>query len=88
MSARPPVIPVVLVDSPVPHIARLRINRPEKRNAIDSDDLQDPSGCYCIVGALPGVLEENFLQIFHCAAIAAQHLRILNGYVRGAIAVW
>lgn len=27
--------PVVLVDKPAPHVARLRINRPDKRNAID-----------------------------------------------------
>lgn len=27
--------PVVLLDRPAPHVARLRINRPEKRNAID-----------------------------------------------------
>jgi 2-(1,2-epoxy-1,2-dihydrophenyl)acetyl-CoA isomerase len=27
--------PVVLLDRPVPHVARLRINRPDKRNAID-----------------------------------------------------
>src|SRR3989344_2711867 len=29
--------PVVLVDQPVPHVARLLINRPDKRNAIDFD---------------------------------------------------
>jgi 2-(1,2-epoxy-1,2-dihydrophenyl)acetyl-CoA isomerase len=29
--------PVVLVDRPAPHVARLRINRPDKRNAIDFD---------------------------------------------------
>lgn len=29
--------PVVLVDSPAPHIARLLLNRPDKRNAIDYD---------------------------------------------------
>ena len=29
--------PVVLLDRPVPHVARLRINRPDKRNAIDHD---------------------------------------------------
>jgi 2-(1,2-epoxy-1,2-dihydrophenyl)acetyl-CoA isomerase len=29
--------PVVLLDRPAPHIARLRINRPDKRNAIDYD---------------------------------------------------
>jgi 2-(1,2-epoxy-1,2-dihydrophenyl)acetyl-CoA isomerase len=29
--------PVVLVDRPAPHVARLLINRPEKRNAIDFD---------------------------------------------------
>jgi enoyl-CoA hydratase/carnithine racemase len=29
--------PVVLVDHPAPHVGRLRINRPEKRNAIDCD---------------------------------------------------
>jgi 2-(1,2-epoxy-1,2-dihydrophenyl)acetyl-CoA isomerase len=28
---------VVLVDSPAPHVARLLINRPDKRNAIDHD---------------------------------------------------
>lgn len=27
--------PVVLLDRPAPHVARLRINRPDKRNAID-----------------------------------------------------
>ena len=27
--------PVVLLDQPTPHVARLRINRPDKRNAID-----------------------------------------------------
>lgn len=29
--------PVVLLDRPAPHVARLRINRPDKRNAIDHD---------------------------------------------------
>lgn len=29
--------PVVLVDCPAPHVARLLINRPDKRNAIDFD---------------------------------------------------
>ncbi len=29
--------PVVLQDHPAPHVARLRINRPDKRNAIDFD---------------------------------------------------
>lgn len=29
--------PVVLVDRPAPHVARLLINRPDKRNAIDHD---------------------------------------------------
>ncbi|WBY03062.1 enoyl-CoA hydratase-related protein [Ramlibacter tataouinensis] len=29
--------PVVLLDHPAPHVARLRINRPDKRNAIDYD---------------------------------------------------
>jgi enoyl-CoA hydratase/carnithine racemase len=29
--------PVVLVDHPAPHVARLLINRPDKRNAIDYD---------------------------------------------------
>lgn len=29
--------PVVLVDRPAPHVARLLINRPDKRNAIDFD---------------------------------------------------
>ncbi len=29
--------PVVLLDHPAPHVARLRINRPDKRNAIDFD---------------------------------------------------
>lgn len=29
--------PVVLLDRPAPHVARLRINRPDKRNAIDRD---------------------------------------------------
>lgn len=29
--------PVVLLDTPAPHVARLRINRPGKRNAIDYD---------------------------------------------------
>lgn len=29
--------PVVLLDRPAPHVARLRINRPDKRNAIDFD---------------------------------------------------
>ena len=29
--------PVVLLDRPLPHVARLRINRPDKRNAIDFD---------------------------------------------------
>lgn len=29
--------PVVLLDEPLPHVARLRINRPDKRNAIDYD---------------------------------------------------
>lgn len=29
--------PVVLVDRPTPHVARLLINRPDKRNAIDFD---------------------------------------------------
>lgn len=29
--------PVVLFDRPAPHVARLRINRPDKRNAIDYD---------------------------------------------------
>lgn len=29
--------PVVLLDEPAPHVARLRINRPDKRNAIDHD---------------------------------------------------
>lgn len=29
--------PVVLLDQPAPHVARLRINRPDKRNAIDFD---------------------------------------------------
>ena len=27
--------PVVLLDRPAPHVARLLINRPDKRNAID-----------------------------------------------------
>ncbi|HEY8358014.1 MAG TPA: enoyl-CoA hydratase/isomerase family protein, partial [Ramlibacter sp.] len=27
--------PVVLLDRPAPHVARLSINRPDKRNAID-----------------------------------------------------
>lgn len=30
-------LPVVLVDRPQPHVVRLRINRPNKRNAIDYD---------------------------------------------------
>lgn len=29
--------PVVLLDRPAPHVVRLRINRPDKRNAIDYD---------------------------------------------------
>lgn len=33
--ANPP--PVVLMDRPAPHVARLLINRPDKRNAIDFD---------------------------------------------------
>ena len=35
MTGAHPVAPVVLVDRPVPHVARLLINRPDKRNAID-----------------------------------------------------
>lgn len=41
--------PVVLVDSPAPHIARLRINRPDKRNAIDYDVRQS------LIDALNGI---------------------------------
>ncbi|MDD5174850.1 MAG: enoyl-CoA hydratase/isomerase family protein [Sterolibacterium sp.] len=39
-----PSTPVVLVDSPAPHVARLLINRPDKRNAIDYDVRQSLIG--------------------------------------------
>lgn len=35
MNAHSAPAPVVLLDHPAPHVARLRINRPDKRNAID-----------------------------------------------------
>jgi enoyl-CoA hydratase/carnithine racemase len=44
--------PVVLVDRPVPHVARLRINRPGKRNAIDFDVRQ------AFLDALPVLLAD------------------------------
>ncbi len=37
MTASPPHDGVVLLDRPAPHVARLLINRPAKRNAIDFD---------------------------------------------------
>ena len=37
MTNRANTQPVVLMDSPAPHVARLLINRPDKRNAIDFD---------------------------------------------------
>ncbi len=41
--------PVVLVDSPAPHIVQLLINRPDKRNAIDYDVRQS------LIDALNGI---------------------------------
>ncbi|MBG9388047.1 enoyl-CoA hydratase/isomerase family protein [Caenimonas aquaedulcis] len=45
--------PVVLVDRPAPHVARLRINRPDKRNAIDYDVRQG------FIEALPALLADS-----------------------------
>jgi 2-(1,2-epoxy-1,2-dihydrophenyl)acetyl-CoA isomerase len=45
--------PVVLVDRPAPHVARLRINRPDKRNAIDFDVRQG------FIDALPPLLADG-----------------------------
>jgi 2-(1,2-epoxy-1,2-dihydrophenyl)acetyl-CoA isomerase len=45
--------PVVLVDRPAPHVARLRINRPDKRNAIDFDVRQG------FIDALPALLSDS-----------------------------
>ena len=45
--------PVVLVDRPVPQVARLRINRPGKRNAIDFDVRQ------AFLDALPVLLADT-----------------------------
>jgi 2-(1,2-epoxy-1,2-dihydrophenyl)acetyl-CoA isomerase len=44
---------VVIVDRPAPHVARVRINRPDKRNAIDQDVRQG------FIDALPGLLEDR-----------------------------
>jgi len=58
--------PVVLLDRPVPHVGRLLINRPDKRNAIDFDVreqlaarfdelLADPSVRAVVFGGVGGV---------------------------------
>ncbi len=58
--------PVVLLDQPAPHVARLRINRPDKRNAIDyavreqfmdllSQALADPAVRALVFGGVQGV---------------------------------
>lgn len=46
--------PVVLVDSPAPHIARLLLNRPDKRNAIDYDVRQSLIDALQDIFANPG----------------------------------
>jgi 2-(1,2-epoxy-1,2-dihydrophenyl)acetyl-CoA isomerase len=46
-------VPVLLVDNPAPHVVRLLINRPEKRNAIDFDVRQ------AMIDVLPGLLAES-----------------------------
>jgi 2-(1,2-epoxy-1,2-dihydrophenyl)acetyl-CoA isomerase len=45
--------PVVLVDRPAPHVARLHINRPDKRNAIDYDVRQG------FIDQLPALLADG-----------------------------
>ncbi|WP_048440318.1 enoyl-CoA hydratase/isomerase family protein [Caenimonas sp. SL110] len=45
--------PVVLLDRPAPHVARLRINRPDKRNAIDYDVRQG------FIDAIPALLADG-----------------------------
>ncbi|MES2631352.1 MAG: enoyl-CoA hydratase/isomerase family protein [Pseudomonadota bacterium] len=45
--------PVVLLDRPAPHVARLRINRPDKRNAMDYDVRQG------FIDAIPKLLADG-----------------------------
>ena len=58
--------PVVILDRPAPHVARLRINRPDKRNAIDlavreqfidllDQSLADPEVRALVFGGVAGV---------------------------------
>lgn len=45
--------PVVLLDRPAPHVARLLINRPDKRNAIDHDVRQ------ALTAAIAGIRDDG-----------------------------